>query len=84
MTLENLKTPTQERLVDSPESRDRIRRELWALVKACGTQKAVSDAYNISISALNQVLSGKREPSERMCAIVGWRLKTVTVYERGN
>lgn len=58
-----------------------IRRELWALVKKHGSQYALCKAVGLkSQGYLNHILSGKIEPSDRFCQLVGWR--RVVKYEK--
>ncbi len=60
-----------------------IRRELWSLVKSIGSQTAMAKKYGLSIGGtFNQILSGRMEPTDRFCQLVGWRKISKGVYEK--
>lgn len=56
-----------------------VRAELAQQCDAAGSQKAWAHANNLSPAHVNNVLQGRREPGESICAALGFR--RVILYE---
>lgn len=54
--------------------------ELEHLVNRCGSQKALAERLNVSQAYLSDVLSGRREPGDKILAPLG--LTRVVTYQK--
>lgn len=62
---------------------EQIRRALWALVKEHKNQANMCKVLGIKCHGhFNRILSGRREPTDRFCRMVGWKKVALGKYEK--